>query len=176
MANTRSDLIANIIAGTKNAVGTDGSRVRYRRAQFSTSAAEAANNLYPLFRASAADRIIDMNVSNTADAGMTDLNVGAYNIGDWSVADQAVVTGTVEDRLVDGANRAAATTQPVNILGTGTNAFGEALQGTPLWQMLGLAAAPPPGTQYDIVLKAAGASDPAGSATYVIESTYIAGD
>lgn len=176
MANTRSDLIANLLAGTKNAVGTDGSRVRYRRASFSTSAAEALNNLYPLFRASAADRIIDLNVSNTADAGMVDLNVGAYVIGDWTVADQSLVSGTVEDRLVDGANRAAATTQPVNIWGTGTNSFGEALQGLPLWQVLGLAAAPTPGTQYDIVLKAVGASDPAGGGTYIFESTYIAGD
>lgn len=176
MANTRSDIITNLLAGTKNPVGADGSRERYRRCEFPTLAAEAANHLYPLFRVSAFDRILTLNVSNTADAGMTDLNLGAYVAGDWTVADQALVAGTIEDRLVDGANRAAATTQPVNIWGTGTNSFAENLQGLPLWQVLGLSTAPAPGTQYDLVLKAAGASNPAGGGVYVFEMDYVAGD
>lgn len=174
MANTRSDLITNLFAKVANPLGQNGSRVRYRMAAVGTSSGHPANHLYVMFRVLATDRVISLNISNTADAGMTDLNVGAYVAGDWTLADQVVVPGTAEDRLVDGANRAAATTQPVNIWGTGTNAFAESLQGRPLWQQLGLAAPPQPGTEYDICIRSVG--DPAGGGTYVAEMLYVAGD
>ncbi len=177
MANTRSDFMTAVLTpGLTNPVGVSGARKRYRRGSFPTLSAEAAGHIYPIFRVSAHDRIIKIECSNTADAGMTDLNIGVYNAGDWSVADQVLVTGTAADILVDGANRAAATTVPTNIFGTGTNAFAESLQGVPLWQQVGLAAAPTPGTQWDIALVAAGASNPAGGGTYVFEMEYLAGD
>lgn len=177
MANSRSDVAANSLTKppTLNAIGASHGQKRYRRASVATQAADAANHFYVLFRGvSAFDRILKLDISNTADAGMTDLNVGAYVSGDWTVADQSLVAGTIEDILVDGANRAAATTQPVNIYGTGTNAFTEDKQGLPLWQQLGLSAAPAPGTVYDIAMRSIG--NPAGGGTYVAEMEYLAND
>lgn len=177
MSNTRSDVLANILATppVMSNVMMFGGVKTYARAQFSTSAAEAANHFYPLIRIPAHWCIIKAEVSNTADAGMTDLDVSVYNAGDWTTADQALVSGIAVDKFVDGANRAAATTVPVNIWGTGTNSFTEDLQGKPLWQQAGLATQPTPGTVWDVVLKAVGASNPAGGGIYVVEFELQAG-
>lgn len=174
MSNTLSDTMTNILTGTKNPAGVDGGKKRYRRGKFVTLAAEAGGQLYPFLRVSAFDRILSLNASVVADAGFTDMNVGAYVAGDWRLADQALVSGTTEDRLVDGVTGAVATTQPLNILGSGTNAFPDSLQGEPLWLALGLSTAPAPGTEYDLVAKAAGASNPAGGGVYVFEVEYVA--
>lgn len=178
MANTRSDIITSLLATPPLMVNTMmfGGRKKYARAEFPTLAAEAANHFYPLIRIPADWCIIKMEVSNTADAGMTDLDVGPYVAGNWNLADQAVITGSTLDKFVDGANRAAATTQPVNIWGTGTNSFAENLQGKPLWVQAGLATQPTPGTVWDIVLKAVGASNPAGGGIYVVEFELQAND
>jgi hypothetical protein len=175
MANTRSDFFTQLLARPMgfNSIGSAGAVKRYRRGQVATTASEGAGHLYPVLRVSAFDRILKLEISNTADAGLTDLIIGAYVAGDWSVADQSLAASTA-DRLVDGANRAAATTVPVNVYGTGTNAFGEALQGKPLWEQLGIASAPAPGTVYDLVIQSVG--DPAGGATLVVECEYIGND
>lgn len=183
MANTRSDVMANRLAqpAVINSVRKQKQRVYSKRSVVVSVAGDGAGHLYVLDRFSAFDTILALYMNNTADAGWTDMNIGVYagdadgqtSAGDWTVADQTLIT-SCQDIIVDGANRAAASAGHDELFGTGTNGIAETLEGLPLWEMCAtVSAKPKQGTQYDLVMQSVG--DPAGGGTAVIVVLYGAG-
>ncbi len=182
MANTTSNIMANVLlggTGTKNTASEAGGRVRIKRGTVSSAAADAAGHLYPLARFKATDRLIAIYLNNTADAGWTDMNIGVYagaadgltTVGDWGSTDQTAVDA---DILVDGASLALASAGHDELLGTGSNAFAENLEGSMLWEMAGVASAPAADVQYDVVMESV--ANPAGGATLGFTILYTTGD
>jgi len=166
MANSRSTLMANLLAKpiTMNDVHEARGQVRVEIAEVVSIAGDAAGHLYVLTRLKATDRILAIFVQNTADAGWTDCNIGPWAAGDWVTADQVVVDADV---LVDGLALTGARDDLEDAgsmpLGSGANALAPTLAWKAIWEVAGLAAAPDPGTQYDIVMQSIG--DPAGGGT-----------
>lgn len=174
MANTLNDIFTNNLATRRewNSVGVHGATVLCDVSTTTVAAADAAGRLYPLFRLPAQARILSLIPSNTADAGLTDCNVGVYPKTDWSLADGTTI---LADILCDGENLSAASfasAGPTSRLGKGTNGLAENLYMKPLWQVAGVAADPGPGVEYDIVMQSVG--DPAGC-TMIWVITYTAG-
>ncbi len=169
MANARSDWFANVLAKppVMNSMGSSRAEVKTIRVEVATLVGHGAGHYYPLFRLPAQARLWSLKVSNTADAGLTDCNIGLYQKADWTLADGVVID---EDILVDGANIAAASGVAVERLGAGTTAYAEGLEGKPLWQVAGVAADPGAGVEYDIALRSVG--DPAGGATIVVIAQF----
>lgn len=184
MANTRSDVMALRLGdpATLLSVRKSHGRVHMRRASAVSVAGDGVGHLYVLERFSAFDVLLFAYCNNTADAGWTDINVGVYagdadgqtSAGDWTVADQTLIT-SCQDIIVDGANRAAASAGHDELFGTGTNGIAENLEGLPLWEMCATVSTKPKGgTQYDLVAQSVG--DPAGGGTMVWTFFYTAGD
>ena len=174
MANTLNDIFTNNLATRRewNSIGVVGSQVLCQVSTTTVAAADAAGRLYPLFRLPAQARILNLAPSNTADAGLTDCNVGVYPKTNWSAGDGTAISADV---LVDGESLAAASfasAGPTNRLGKGTNGLAENLYMKPLWQVAGVSADPGPGVEYDIVMQSVG--DPAGC-TMIWVVLYTAG-
>jgi hypothetical protein len=172
MAATESQIMTNRIADpiTKTTVGENHARVRVDVCRLATLAADAAGHLYRLTQLRAHDRILSIQLVNTADAGMTTVDVGIFTPSD-STTDPVAID---DDGLVVDYDMSSAQATPVEILGTGlTNAadFGKAL-----WEYNGGGPAnePTPGTEYEIVANPGG--NPAGGGDYTFIIYYTAGD
>lgn len=108
MANSRSDVMANLLAVpmTRSNVRQGHSRLRSKLVIVTLDNTEAAGHIVPLARFGYRDIIHQVFCSHPNIAGATDVNVGVYSSGDWTVADQAVKD---VDILVDGYSMAVAT-------------------------------------------------------------------
>lgn len=171
MANSRSDVMANVLANppVKNSVNRTGARVRVKDCVVVLDNTEAAGHIVPLARFQAGDRILKVEGRYPAFVGATDVDVGLYVAGDWTVADQAVVD---QDILVSADSWAAAVGIFTDL---GTGAAGERAASATvneLWQDAGLTAND--GRQFDVALTFV--TDPGAAGTAVVRITYVAGD
>lgn len=179
MANTPSNLMSNIFAGTKNATPVWGARARVIGPSVITSVVgDAANHLYPVFRVSCQWRLRSIKAQIVADAGWTDCDFNLYagnaagtlDAGDWTLADQIAIPSS---RLSDANDFSSATAGADEILGFGASAYAEQHEGKRLWELVGLSA-DPGNIMWDIVMQSIG--NPAGGGTGVFTLTYTAGD
>lgn len=174
MANTLNDIFTNNLASRRewNSIGTVRAHQLVQVSTTTIPSTDGAGRLYPLFRVPAQARIVSLIPSNTADAGLTDCNVGVYPKTDWSAGDGTAIS---VDCLCDGEDlhlASFASGGPANRLGKGTNGLAENLFMKPLWQVAGVSADPGAGVEYDIVMQSVG--DPAGC-TLIWVITYTAG-
>lgn len=179
MANRLSDLMANLYPSSPpalfNEVNLGFAQVKFLVGTISVLAADNDGHIYPAFRVSSEWRLIDLWLFNDAITGGTDYDVGLYNAGNWNLADQ-----TVRDRdiWVDGASMATARIFGISVdpalasraasdavasLGSAQNVLGTISGGGAItgiqrfrrvWEDAGLAAAPTPGTEYDVCITA----------------------
>jgi hypothetical protein len=138
-------------------------------ARFSTLAAEGAGHIYRLAILDATDRVLSVRVVNTADAGMTTVDIGIWTPS-GSTSDPVVVD---LDGLAVDINLSGAQATPIEALGAGnTNQidFGKAL-----WEYApgGPATQPAVGTKYEICAVPGG--NPAGAGDYTFTIVYVSG-
>ena len=176
MANVRSDLMANILNRVKNSVSKKHGRLRVSSSLISVAAADADGTFYVVDRLGAFVRIHAILLANTAITVGTAYTLGVYVAGPWDAADQTAIDADILADTVDmSAERDQVATDANSFpLGGGTNAFAPGKWGAELWDMAGVAAAPTPGTQYDIVWTAVTVGTAAGTITTTI--LYTAGD
>ena len=177
MANSRSDLMANLLASPSvlNKVSLSGGRRRSKTATVVLDNTEAAGHLVPLARFDSGDYIEDVYICADTLAGATDVNVGVWTAVDWTLADGVVKDA---DIFVDGMtmNNAGAS-DSVWLRMSVAAAAGQrtpAQFGRQLWQDAGDTVAPPPGSQYDLVAQFV--ADPGAVATFKIKINYTARD
>lgn len=173
MANRLSDLLANLYPASPPALFNDVNlgfaQVKFCMATISVLAADGDGIIYPAFRVSSDWRLIDLWLHNDAIAGATDYDVGLYTAGNWNLADQAVKD---KDIWVDGISMVAARITPIHndtagaveiSVGSGQGVLGAVVGGGAItgiqrfrriWEDAGLAAAPTPGTEYDVCITA----------------------
>jgi hypothetical protein len=163
MANTPSDLITNIYARPRvlNKVSRAHGALYGAVATTAVLAADVDARIYPVVRLPADARIWALFVANSAIAGGTDYDLGVYNAGDWTQADQAakdadilvdgISMATARDEMIDPAQVLAAAIGSIfNCLGQGTNAITGIQMFRELWEHAGDAAEPQAGTEYDL--------------------------
>lgn len=175
MANTRSDLMANVLATPTvlNRIQASGGRSRTKRALATVAGTESANHIFPLCRLKATDRILDLKIAAT-DLGTTvDADFGLHQAGDWTAADQTVVD---QDCLADAVVlSSAADTVWRSIYGSGAGAVDPPNTGLSLWQVGGVSAQPAAGTEYDVTMTLTTVTGiAAGSVVVLVE--YTSGD
>lgn len=172
MANTLSDLFANILSkpNVKNDSVLHGRPIWQAQAVILSANTDIAGQLYPLFRLSAFARLISLGFANTADAGWTSIEVGVWPKNDFTVSDGTAISATILVGTTLDAHLAQKGMKQV--LGTGTGSYAPNLEGTPLWQQIGVSAAPAPGTEYDIVMTSV--AQPSGGGTMVWRASYVA--
>jgi hypothetical protein len=177
MANSRSDVMANLLATpmVRSSARAGHSRSRSKLIVVTLDNTEAAGHIVPLARFGYADIIHQVWCSHPNIAGATDVNVGVYSSGDWTVADQAVKD---VDILVDGYSMAVATAVGKWVDITVANAAGghtSSTIGRPLYldagdtEAQGILA----GT-YDVAMTFV--TDPGAAATIKVLIDYSAGD
>lgn len=178
MANSRSDVMANVLANppVKNTTSRVGSRVRVKDVLVVLDNTEAAGHLVPLARFSAFDRILKVEIAHATLAGATDVNVGPWTAVDWTLGDGVALDA---DILVDGYTMNVATANghfvdmAVNAgAGQRTNAqlFRE------LWEDAGIASQLLANQIRAIDLVVQFITDPGAAATIAFRITYVAGD
>jgi hypothetical protein len=175
MASTASDLITQF--HNTDRPGTQGmsrihqnhGRKRVKQIQVIPVVGDGAGHLYRLARMKAHDAITSIKIANSADAGLTDCNIGPWTPAADASTDP--VTLSANDALCDGLNIAAGAAIPAEVLGTGSDPavteFGQRI-----FEMAGLTE-PANGTEYEIVMQSVG--NPAGCNVFV-QIEYIAGD
>lgn len=171
MANTRSGLMANLLAkpAVKNSVDVGRAGVYSVRARIALSGGEASGHIFPLARFKATDRMLAIYLGRD-DLATTafSAHLGLYTAGDWTVADQAVID---VDAYADALDLSTtATTTPVAILGSGAGSVIDGDQfARQLWEDAGAASEPTPGTEYDVCLTGATITAPiaAAAATFI---------
>lgn len=179
MANSRSNLMANLLAGTRNDVRLGHSRYRSRVITVTLDNTEAAGHLVPLYRFSLKDIIHQIWVSHPNIAGATDVNVGPWTSVDWTLGDGTALDA---DILVDGYSMAVATTvgkwADMTVAGAAGGHTSTTI-GRQLWEDAGYATeaaaylAQPLGT-VDLVMQFV--ADPGAAATIKVKIDYSAGD
>ena len=171
MANSRSDVMANLLQNpqVKSSTSRVGSRVRVKDCVVVLDNTEGAGHIVPLARFHAGDRILKIEGRYPAFVGATDVDIGLYAAGDWTVADQTVVD---QDILVSADNWTAAVAIFTDL---GTGAAGERAASATvneLWQDAALTAND--GRLFDLAITFV--ADPGAAGTAVIRITYVAGD
>ena len=176
MANSLSQLMTDLraIPTVLANIGEDHGRVRVKVCRFSTLVAEAAGHQYRLCEMKADDRPLSIKVWNSADAGMTGVDIGIFT-PEVGIVGTETLTAIDIDGLVDGATLSSAAAG-VEHYGAGTNAVPELVYGKSLWEacIAGPGSRPIVGTLYEIVASVAG--NPAGGGDYSFLITYLAGD
>lgn len=180
MANNLSDLMVKLLSATRwmpSDAHVSHARTRTSLPVLSVLAADVAGEIYVLDRFKATDRIIgiDWNAS-VSPTGLSEVDIGLYQAGDWNTADQTVVD---IDCYCDGHDAAAA--EPASTAAKWNSLWGEniALATTPLlikpcWEAAAVSAQPDRGTQYDLCMTSV--ADPTAAATLCFRITYLAGD
>jgi hypothetical protein len=172
MANARSPLMGFLSKPPSIAsVYQGGGRSRHKIATITADV--ATNTILVLARFKMSDILVSAKMVMTASGGASTGDFGGYVAGDWTVADQALISGVAEDRLGTAVVMNAAVLMPGTELLEAAALTADLLY-KPLWQMLGVATEPAPGTQVDLCLKVE-AVDP-GSMTVTVLFTYLAGD
>ena len=118
MANTASDLMANILASPAvlNDVSVSRGRTRTERAVLTVAGTESALHIFPIARLPGSAHIMGMRVSNGAMGTTFTVDIGIFPETDWSAGDGTPIDA---DFYADGADLALASTLLVEVLGTG---------------------------------------------------------
>ena len=176
MANTVSQLMSNLRASpvVMSSIGEDHGRKRAKICRFATVSADGAGHQYRLCEMKAHDRITSIKVWNSADAGMTGIDIGIFTPEVAKVGTETL-SAIDQDGLTDGQSLASAAVG-TELYGVGTNAVAEADYGKQLWEAApnGPADDPIVGTLYEIVAVVAG--NPGGGGDYAFIFEYTAGD
>jgi hypothetical protein len=177
MANSRSDVMANLLATpmVRSGARLGHSRSRSKLITVTLDNTEAAGHIVPLARFGYLDVIHQIWCSHPNIAGATDVNVGVYASGDWTVADQTVRD---VDILVDGYSMAVATAvgkwADITVAGAAGGHTSSTI-GRPLYLDAGRTEAQgqADGT-YDVAMTFV--TDPGAAATIKVLIDYSAGD
>ena len=177
MANSRSDVMANLLATpmVRTSARLGHSRDRSKICTATLDNTEAAGHIIVLARFGYLDIIHQIWASHALIAGATDNNVGLWTSGDWTVADQTVVDA---DIYVDGysTNVATADRKWADIaVASGAGQRTSANIGRPIYLDAGHteAAGALRGT-YDVAVQFV--VDPAAAGTIKFKIDYSAGD
>lgn len=171
MANTPSDLMANIIASpqVKNDPHLHHGRVRVHRSEITVAVADAANHYYPIGRFKATDRILAVLVTHDdLGAGWANADLGVYPADDsWTAGSEPTALDT--DGLADNYDATLEVLVPTLVAFPVVGDMGD-----PLWLLGAQSAAPAPNTEYDLAWKVI--SEPAAAGTLQTIILYTSGD
>ncbi len=173
MANTRSDLMANMLANpaVQNDPRVTRGTLRYSAVMTVFAGTESANHYFPQRRFNILDRITHVEVVHS-DLGTTiAMDLGLYESGDWTREDQAEKD---VDIWVDGRDFSSVRDLKATILGSGSGSVGAATQGRAVWQDAGDSEIPGDRGTYDAAWKIIGAPT-AVAGTITTFFTYVSG-
>lgn len=175
MANQRTTLM-NFLdrTGTLDLPSTHYGNARTRTKVATFTGDLAQNDILVLGRFKCTDTILSAKLYMTAFGVAATGDLGAYQAGDWTLADQSLVSGTAEDRFATAVTMNGAITAGTELWNESTTLTADLLA-KPLWVQCAIATQPAAGTQYDIGLKVEGANPPA-AATVTVVFTYLGGD
>lgn len=162
-----SDAIADLVATPRvKAQPTRGGTYHRDIAVVSMVNADSAPSTQTMLRVPAHARVSDLKISNTAVSTSGTLNIGAY-------AEAAASPGVISGAAISAAFFAAAVSivsaqTKVSILNQSTTNTPQK-QTQPLWQALGVATAPVPGTFYLITAEVVAALGGNGDVLLEIE-------
>lgn len=138
-----STVIANVVASpqVKNAPVSEGV-IKEKCAKVTYTAADSAPSLATIARVSAFCRVTDLLISHQAFT-----TAGAIDVGVHAESSPGVAGAAVDADFFATAKALTAAEDNVSIVNESTTNT-PAKQEQPLWQALGLSAAPAPGTMY----------------------------